>query len=398
MVIVIFAGAVRFSFVTILDSVASARLNTLARAGTAAVQFERDGYAVNELSFGGFSLHTESEGLEWFDRDGRLRARRGQTGEPLRPPHLGAMRFESAAGVLATYTLPLRDSHGIERGFVRATEVYNDASDPEHALDGGLLIGAIIALLAAAIGGALLARSPVAQVEASYDRLREFTADASHELRGPIAALAGTASVALREAPSLAPQTRLRLESIAALAQQMRRLTDDLLILARADQSMDRELFVVDVDTVIANVRAGHQQPALTKNVQLAFTGPADLEIYGNPGQIERIVANLVENAIRHTPTGGKVTVSWAADQDHIQIAVHDTGTGIALQHVARVFDRFWRGDNARSADADGGSGLGLAIAQALARRHGGDVTLTSELGKGSSFTLALPRRPPSFD
>ena len=393
--IVLFAVVVRFSFVAILNADATARLNTLARAGTAAVQFEDNGYTVSEATFGGFSLHSESEGLEWFDREGRLRTRRGQTPSPPGLPRQGAERFESPAGVLATYTLPLRDPRGIERGFVRATEVYNPSADPARALDQGLIAGALLALLAGAFGGRWLARSSVARVEESYERLREFTADASHELRGPIAALAGTASVAMREAPDLAPLTRSRLEDIAKLSQQMRRLIDDLLILARADQSMERELFVVNVDDLVANVRSRYAQQASAQNVQFACAGPQGLEIYGNPDQIERIVTNLVENALRYTRPGGSLTVSWTADQHRMQIAVRDSGTGIAPQHVERVFDRFWRGDGARG--ADGGSGLGLAIARALARRHGGDVSLTSELGTGSAFTLSLPRRPPSL-
>jgi OmpR-family two-component system manganese-sensing sensor histidine kinase len=394
-VIVVFALAVRFSFVAILNADTTARLDTLARAGTAAVEFNNRGYEVTEVSLGGFSLRPESEGLEWFDRAGRLLVRSGQTPGPPGPPRRGEERFEGPSGTLATYTLSLRDSRGVERGSVRATEVYNPSSDPEHALDRGLIAGALIALLAGAAGGTLLANSSVSKVEEGYERLREFTADASHELRGPLAALAGTASVAMREAPALPPQTRLRLEDIATLSQQMRRLIDDLLILARADQSMERELYAVDIDRLVANVRARYDLDALAQRVLVAYTGPPGLEVYGNPDQIERIVANLVENAIRHTAAGGNVTVSWSSDQHRMQIAVQDTGAGIAPHQQERVFDRFWRGDGVRG--AGGGSGLGLAIAQALARRHGGTLSLTSEPGRGSTFTLSVPRRPPSL-
>jgi len=394
-VIVVFALAVRFSFVALLDSDAMARISTLARAGTAAVEFNAKGFAVNEASYGGFSLHTKSEGLEWFDHRGRLQTRRGQTPAASASPHEGAQRFESPAGVVDTYTLLLRDLRGAPRGYVRASEVYNPASDPARALDRGLFAGAMLALIAGALGGALLARSSVARVQESYERLREFTADASHELRGPIAALAGTASVALRETPDLSPLTHSRLEDIAKLARDMRRLVDDLLILARADRSMERELFVVGIDDVVANIHTRHGPAAAAKGVQLAFGGRHGLEIYGNPDQIERVVANLVENAIRHTAAGGDVEIWWTADQHRLEIVVRDTGSGIAPDHLPRVFDRFWRGDNVRS--ADGGSGLGLAIARALARRHGGDLSVASKPGAGSTFTLSLPLRPPSL-
>jgi signal transduction histidine kinase len=384
-VIVLFALAVRFSFVTILGAEENARLNTLARAGTAAVQFEAGGYVVNEKTFGGFTLRAESEGLEWFDPRGRLRARRGQTPAALLPPREGAERFVSPAAVLATYTIVLRDPAGRNRGLVRATEVYNPAGDPALALDRGLLAGAILALLAATVGGTLLARSSVARVEESYERLREFTADASHELRGPLAALAGTASVAVREAPDLAATTRARLEGIAALAQQMRRLIDDLLILARADQSMERELYAMNVRDVVEAVRARHDEAARAKAVRLAGSGPPELELYGNPDQIERIIANLVENAIRHTAPAGNVEIVWSAGQQRIQIVVSDDGTGIAREHQSRVFDRFWQGDAARGAQS--GSGLGLAIARALARR----TVATSRSRANSAGEAPLP-------
>jgi two-component system, OmpR family, manganese sensing sensor histidine kinase len=394
-VIMIFALAVRFSFVAILNAETTARLSTLARAGTAAVQFERTGYEVNEVSFGGFSLNAESEGLEWFDRDGRLQAHRGQTPTAAHPPTQGAESFTGPNGMLATYTISLLDLRGNERGFVRATEVVNPSADPVRALDRGLITGALLALLAGALGGALFARSSVARIEESYDRLRQFTADASHELRAPLTALAGTASVAVREAPELSPHTRSRLDDIATFAQQMRRLIDDLLILARADQSMEHELFLVDIDEVIANLTTRFAQRAAEQNVRLEYSGPSHLEVYGNPDQLERIVANLVENAIRYTPAGGAVDVTWSADQRRMLITVRDTGVGVAPEFIERVFDRFWRADGSRRPDS--GSGLGLAIARALARRHGGDLSLTSELYKGSTFTVSLPRRPPSL-
>ncbi len=235
----------------------------------------------------------------------------------------------------------------------------------------------------------------MARAEEGYERLREFIADASHELRSPLSALAGTASVALREAPDLVDPTRSRLESISSRTQHMRRLVDDLLVLARAERTMEHELFIVDLDTLFADVRARYRHIADERGIQLEFAGASGIEVYGNPDQIERIVANLVENALRYTACGGRVTIAWTADPVRLQIAIEDNGSGIAPDDIKRVFDRFWRGDAARTPDR--GTGLGLAIALALARRHGGDIVAASKLGKGSTFTLTLPRRPPSL-
>jgi signal transduction histidine kinase len=395
-VIFVFAGAVRVLFATLLHSETSARLNTLARAGTAAVLFTPTSFRVDAESFGGFSVREDSEGLEWFDAGGKLISRRGETPRPPSPPVEGTLRVASDRGVLDTYTLKMHDPQGVNRGYVRASEVYNPAADPERVLERGLIAGAALALIVGALGGTLLARAAVTRAEVTYDRLRQFTADASHELRGPLAALASTASVAVREAPELSELTRGRLEVISSLSGHMRRLVDDLLILARADRSMQYELFAVDLDQVFGNVRARYGHEAEQRAVSLTFSLPANLEIYGNPDQIERIVANLVENAVRHSAPGANVGVSCGADQSRAFVRVADTGRGIAPQNLERIFDRFWRGDSARAPER--GTGLGLAIARALARRHGGDVLVESEIGRGSTFTLELPLRPPSLD
>jgi two-component system sensor histidine kinase SenX3 len=143
------------------------------------------------------------------------------------------------------------------------------------------------------------------------------------------------------------------------------------------------------------SIQSRFAEAAAEHDLRLRFEGPTGREIYGNPDQIERIIANIVENAIRYTRAGGAIAVSWTLDAHRVEIVVRDTGIGIAQANLERIFDRFWRIDLARQADR--GTGLGLAIARALARRHGGDVTVVSDEGKGSTFTLSLPRRPPSL-
>jgi signal transduction histidine kinase len=175
----------------------------------------------------------------------------------------------------------------------------------------------------------------------------------------------------------------------------MRRLLDDLLILARASKSLEREMFVVPIDAMLARVNDARSASAAQKSLSLSVGSCGPLEIYGNPDQLERIVTNLVENAIRYTAPGGAIDVSCSTDSTSIRIVVRDTGIGIPAEYRERIFDRFWRGDNARA--ADGGTGLGLAIARALAQRHGGDIAVAGQPGQGSIFTLSLPRRPPGL-
>jgi signal transduction histidine kinase len=185
------------------------------------------------------------------------------------------------------------------------------------------------------------------------------------------------------------------LQTIHALSAEMRVLVDDLLILARATQSLEREMFVIDVAELLEHVRARFTPAARERGVALRIAPCDPLRLYGNPEQIERIVANLVDNAIKYTAPGGSVAVACSVDDARVRVAVRDSGVGIAVDHRERIFDRFWRGDSLRN--AAGGTGLGLAIARALARRHGGDIAVTSEPGRGSEFTVTLPRRPPAL-
>jgi two-component system, OmpR family, manganese sensing sensor histidine kinase len=394
-VIIIFAAAVRFSFESIVQQQAINRLSTLARAGEAASDFVPNGFVVNEHSLGGFDVDPKVEGLEWFDSHKRLVTLRGHGPPAYVPPQLGRFALTGAGGKrLETYTIFLQNGQHQNVGYVRAALTSDAFEQGVGALDLGIMFGSLLAILAASVGGSMLARASLARTEASYERLREFTADASHELRSPLTALSMTAAVALHEAPDLTDQTKGRLVSIAATAKEMNRLVDDLLILARAGRSLEREMFTVHVDAIVNQVIDRYKDFARRKSINLTVEEPGNGgQVIGNPEQVSRIISNLVENAIRYTPERGSVIVSCASDPVNVQVSVEDNGVGIAAEHLDRIFDRFWRGSTTRS--SDGGSGLGLAIARALAERHGGRIIVTSRLAAGSTFTITLPRRPP---
>lgn len=393
-VIVVFAIAVRLLFQSIIQQQINARLETLARAGTAAIEFTPNGFTIDARTLGGFVVHTATEGIQWFDSDKRPKASQGRVPQRLVPPVVGRAQLTTDSSVLETYTVVLADASGTVRGYVRAGETIDEVQQGRYAIDLGLAAASILAIIAASLGGTILASATVAQREEAYERLRQFTADASHELRTPLAALATTASLALREAPNLPETTHRRLTAIVSLAAQMRRLVDDLLLLARAGKSLEREMFVVSVDGMLHHVREQYAPLAAHRSVELRFHDCPSTQVFGNSDQLERIVANLVENAICYTKPGGSVEVFCRHDHAGVSIAVKDTGVGIRPEHRERIFDRFWRESNVRGGD---GTGLGLAIARALARRHGGEIVVSSELGRGSVFTLVLPRRPPSL-
>lgn len=383
-----FAVSVRFAFVATIERQADARLETLARAGLAVVHFAPGSFSVDRGIVR--ALRSGQEGLQWFDAGGKQIETQG-----LVPPRsarpLGRIDRSDVVADLIMRTVEIRDAAGQVRGYVRASESDESLRAVTRALDLGLGIGALLSIAMATAGGWYLARQAVAKTEESFQRLRQFSADASHELRGPIGAIANNAQLAREEGVAAGTPARARLDNIVALARDMRQLVDDLLLLARAAQPITRELFIVDLDAVLARVRARYAGEAELHGIVLRVSSCGPPPMYGNPDQIERIVMNLVENAIRYSQAG-TVDVNCSSNATHIRIVVKDAGIGIAPEHIPYIFDRFWRADSTRS--PQGGTGLGLAIALALARRHGGNITVSSKRDSGSEFTLVLPRRP----
>jgi two-component system, OmpR family, manganese sensing sensor histidine kinase len=377
------AIAVRFTFVAIIDQQTAVRLHDLARAGIRSVVFTgRLGVDRGDLANTAL-LMTRDEGLQWFDRTGHLLATQGSP-PPRRAP---SKLFDSVS-------IPIENPRTHQRV---GTIVASEWSDQERAdvryLDTGLLIGTLLAVVGAAAGGLALARRAVRPVEQSFQVLREFTDNASHELRGPLTVIAASADAALRDSDRDPAHDRARFETIADGAKQMSRLASDLLLLTSADQSLERELFLVDLDETLRKLAGQYRSRFAEAGITFELATERPAMLFGNPDQIERVVANLIENALRYTPAGGRVTVESRRQGAEFQILVRDTGIGITPENRERIFDRFWRADPAR---LPRGSGLGLAIARALARRHGGDVAVISDVGIGSTFVLTLPARPPS--
>lgn len=231
----------------------------------------------------------------------------------------------------------------------------------------------------------------LARVNRSFAGLREFTADASHELRTPLAIIRGEADVALSQ-----PRTSMEYQETLAIvrdeARRLSRIVDDMLALARADaggQQLNREeLYLNDL---VEECCRSVQTLAAHKNIAVYCESLPDIEFRGDEELLRRMILNLLDNAIKYTPPGGMVRINLDETPTHIQFRVSDNGIGIPAEAAAQVFDRFYRVDKARSR-AEGGSGLGLPIVKWVAEAHQGTVWLESRLGKGSQFTIELPR------
>jgi two-component system OmpR family sensor kinase len=225
---------------------------------------------------------------------------------------------------------------------------------------------------------------------ASEDRLRRFVADASHELRTPITTIRGYAELHRRgglEDPDARSSAMVRTEQEAV---RMGRLVEDLLLLARLDQGRPLDTDPVDLGALAADARddtaVAHPDHPVTLVVDPACV------VVGDEHRLRQVLANLVANAVAHTPAGTTIALTVAAAGDDVVLTVADTGPGMPAELAGRAFERFARGDVARSR-AEGSTGLGLSIVQAIVEAHGGSVSLSSVEGEGTTVRVALPRQ-----
>jgi heavy metal sensor kinase len=227
----------------------------------------------------------------------------------------------------------------------------------------------------------------LSRLDQSFDSMRRFVQDASHELRTPLAVIRGEADVALSRDRNAA-EYRESLATIQQESQRLSRLVDDLLNLARADagrvQLRVEQLYLNDLLTECCR---SVQPLAVARQIELECRCAADVPFRGDEGLLRRMVINLLDNAVRYTPPGGKVSATLEAQGTDVRIRIADTGVGIKPEAASRVFERFYRADESRSRQQDG-FGLGLSIVKWIAESHHGAVELISEPGHGSTFTV----------
>ncbi|PKN66840.1 MAG: two-component sensor histidine kinase [Deltaproteobacteria bacterium HGW-Deltaproteobacteria-15] len=228
------------------------------------------------------------------------------------------------------------------------------------------------------------------RLENSFHQVRRFSADASHELQTPLTILKGEMEVALRMERSPEEYRRI-LESGLEEIDRISRLVDGLLLLARSEaRALKMDLQPVDLLHLVQEVHGHYKEPANSRNVTLALGPLSPLSAQGDKGHLRRALVNLVDNAIKYTPDGGRVTLSLEQRDGRACLIVEDTGIGIPEEEQSRIFERFYRSQAALSM-GEGGHGLGLCIARSIVETHGGRIEIDSAPGRGSTFALLLP-------
>lgn len=291
--------------------------------------------------------------------------------------HLAWQRAETSDG----YLVALMDTTAMDQQM--SAQLANSAL---------IFVGGMAALFVVTL---LLSRWALRPVEESWEQQRRFVADASHELKTPLAVIKANSDILLGHRSNLPEEDVRWVESTADEAQRMSALVTDLLDLARADnegQSQDAKAAFVEVDLaqLVEKVCLQFDAVAFERGCEIECSTQAGTRAKGNPARLEQLVTTLVDNACKYAATGSVVHVRLAQEAGHARLTVTNAGEPIPTEDLPHVFERFYRSDRARTHEGAGGYGLGLAIAKGIADAHGAELSVASSTEAGTTFTLVI--------
>ncbi|KEF39160.1 histidine kinase [Schinkia azotoformans MEV2011] len=283
--------------------------------------------------------------------------------------------------------------HGSYLGTIYAGTNISEETEVIQTLLFILIVLSIIFIAASALLGYWMAGRAMVPISNAFNRQKEFTADASHELRTPLSILQSSLEVIEAEdRENLSPFSVTVLDDLKDEVKRMTHLVNDLLLLARTDlgkEQINKDWF--SITSVLEKLQRKFQYEAEKAGVHLSASLENEVKVFGDEEKITQLLFILVDNAIKYNVPGGDVQVSAVKDNNQIRIEVKDTGVGIPLEHQKRIFDRFYRVDQARSREK-GSSGIGLSIADWIVQVHNGKLEVISgEEGKGTIFSILLP-------
>ncbi len=385
-----FSIVVRLVFVNNLKQQVTEQLIAVGQGVVAEAELE-EGRLIIDDQFLAQNVFNSQESFEWFDARGKSIERMGKyfPTEPLDPEAIVEVFNRDSS--FQSVTLPiLGEENGELIGYVRINILLDRFHKTVLLLDIGLGAGVVAAAILSGAGILWLNQQAMQPIEESFARLKQFTADASHELRSPLMAITSNAEVSLKYPEGMRDDDREALIAILSASNQMKSLTEDLLLLARTDRLSAMQLAVVNLTDLLKNLAQLYHLQAEDRNIKLTTELELELLIQGDSHGLTRAFTNLIQNAIRYTSAGGAIHIRAKQLGSQVQVLVRDTGRGIAKENLEKIFERFWRADDARQYNDDG-SGLGLSITQSIVQSHSGSINVTSTLGSGSCFTVNLP-------
>ncbi|MBL1211531.1 ATP-binding protein, partial [Geminocystis sp. GBBB08] len=278
-------------------------------------------------------------------------------------------------------------------GYIKVTESTLTLEKNLQLLQWSLIFTGIFALILSTGGAIFLTQESLKPIKASFQELRQFTADASHELRTPLTVITTSTEVILSHPEKIDSSDLTKIKAITSATKQMTILVSDLLLLARMDNEeieREKELFNIPIEEMWEDLLDFAEIQAKSKEITLESHLIDNALVKGNINHLQKLFSIILNNALQYTPEGGKITITLEKNNAYAVIKVKDTGIGIKETELKHIFQRFWRGENGRNYRQDG-TGLGLAIAEKIVTNYGGKITVASELGKGSLFSIYLP-------
>jgi two-component system, OmpR family, manganese sensing sensor histidine kinase len=337
------------------------------------------------------NMRLPAQGIEWFNPDCQLLISSGRS-FPFVPLQPNAPKLQNSQLHSLTQTV-YQNINGKKtlQGYVRVSESLQEIKAELGELQWILGAGGIVGTILTGLGGILLTQRSLQPIQENLQQLQQFTADASHELRSPLTAIKISVDLLRSDSADLPSADQHRIEVISKGIEQIRYLVEDLLLLTKLDiHLIAHEWRLIAVDEVLEDLLDLLESQAQAKQITLKSKLVYDTKVHGDNTQLPRLFRNLLDNALRYTPDGGTVTVTMYRAKGAINISIVDTGMGIDRVHLPRVFDRFWRAGLQQTGEQHG-LGLGLAIAQSIARSHNGEISVDSQLNRGSCFEVKLP-------
>lgn len=254
-----------------------------------------------------------------------------------------------------------------------------------------LLAIGIFALIMSFTGSLFMADRALIPIKEAWEKQRAFVADASHELRTPLAVIRTNLELVLGNPNDTIESQSKWLSYIQDESNRMNSLVDNLLFLARADSNEDNiNKTDFELDSLLISIVDSFKPIALSKNINMDLNVDSGTVFNGDENRMKQLITILIDNAIKYNHPGGQIFVSMKSQENAVEISVSDTGEGIPKEHISKVFERFYRVDTSRSRES-GGTGLGLSIAGCIAKEFGGNISVNSAPGEGSTFRVIFP-------